>query len=79
MDEFDPFAPIGPFISASMSTIKLVAIRTADEDIIKYMIPHLKKNEVDNWILSCDRMKLLESKVLIMRYIKRDEETNLEL
>ena len=74
MEEFDPFAPIGPFVSASIGTIKLVAIRTEDEDIIKYMIPRLKKNEVNDWILSCDRMELLESKALIMRYIKHKEE-----
>lgn len=74
LEEFDPFAPIGPFASASIGTIKLIAIRTADEDIIKYMIPRLKKNEVNDWILSCDRMELLESKALIMRYIKHKEE-----
>jgi hypothetical protein len=75
--EFDPFETIvGMFMTTSLIIIRSIALNEVDEDLIKYVVPHLNKIVVDNsWLKFCDDRSLLESKALILRYANYNDDT----
>ena len=72
--EFNLLETFGIFMTTSLCIIQSIALRNADEDLIKYAVPRLDKIMVDRWIKFCDELSLLESKALILRYANHNDD-----